>query len=189
MLNTQTINIKNMKKIILILSALSCIISGYSQEFKDLIVTNANDSIHCTITLLKNNYFFYDHKIWNGEIVNDKMQISKTKYYSLASNKSLQTLNDTTAQKEYLGEKYIYCEIIGTTFPFRVQVEISIDYGQKRNFFQDNMIRDESGKMQTFNSMIDALNYMGNQGWEVVQSYIVNDRNLNTYHHLLKRKK
>lgn len=95
-----------MKKIILILSALSCIISGYSQEFKDLIVTNANDSIHCTITLFNDNNFFYDHKTKRG-IVNDMLPVNKVKYYSMSENKSVPLIlykKDTTIQTEKLSE-------------------------------------------------------------------------------------
>lgn len=35
--------------------------------------------------------------------------------------------------------------------------------------------------------MVDALNYMGNQGWEFVQAYTITMGNQNVYHYLLKR--
>lgn len=38
-----------------------------------------------------------------------------------------------------------------------------------------------------FNSMIDALNYMGTQGWEFVQAYAITMGNTNVYHFLMKR--
>ncbi len=36
--------------------------------------------------------------------------------------------------------------------------------------------------------MIDALNYMGEQGWEFVQAYIVTIDQQNVYHWMLKKK-
>ncbi len=36
--------------------------------------------------------------------------------------------------------------------------------------------------------MVDALNYMGKQGWEFMQAYIVTVQNQNVYHYLLKKK-
>jgi hypothetical protein len=36
--------------------------------------------------------------------------------------------------------------------------------------------------------MVDALNYMGEKGWEFVQAYVVTISNQNVYHWLLKKK-
>ena len=59
-----------------------------------------------------------------------------------------------------------------------------------KSFFKDNrMIDEQTGKVQTFNSMVDALNYMGNDGWEFVQAYIVTVGQSNVYHWLLKKQK
>lgn len=44
-------------------------------------------------------------------------------------------------------------------------------------------------KIKSFNSMIDALNYMGEDGWEFVQAYIVTTGEINVYHWLLKKRK
>jgi hypothetical protein len=38
-----------------------------------------------------------------------------------------------------------------------------------------------------FNSMIDAMNFMGTQGWEFVQAYVMTDNNQNVRHWLLKK--
>jgi hypothetical protein len=37
--------------------------------------------------------------------------------------------------------------------------------------------------------MIDALNYMGKNGWEFVQAYVVTTQNQNVYRWLLKKRK
>lgn len=49
-------------------------------------------------------------------------------------------------------------------------------------------MKDENGKNIEFNSMVDAMNYFGKQGWEFVQAYAVTMGNQNVYHWLLKKK-
>ena len=92
-----------------------------------------------------------------------------------------QAVSDTSAVKSW-----VYCEIVGSTKLFSTKVDVSVDYGQARKFFSDQRIRDEEGKIKTFNSMVDAMNYLGEQGWEFVQAYVVTIGNQNVYHWLLK---
>lgn len=91
--------------------------------------------------------------------------------------------------KEVVSEpKYLYCEIVGTASLFSTKVKIDVDYGQEVSFWsQDRRLRDDSGKSVKFNSMVDAMNYMGTQGWEFVQAYVVTIGNQNVYHWMLKR--
>lgn len=85
---------------------------------------------------------------------------------------------------------YIYSELVGARKFLSPKVVVTIDYGQEAKFFSDQRIRDEeTGKVKNFNSMIDALNFMGEKGWEFVQAYILTEGNQNTYHWLLKKKK
>lgn len=82
-----------------------------------------------------------------------------------------------------------YCEIVGTSKFMSSKVTIQIDYGQEKSFWKDNRVKDENGNVQSFNSMVDALNYMGLQGWEFVQAYIVStSANSYVYHFMLKKK-
>jgi extradiol dioxygenase family protein len=86
--------------------------------------------------------------------------------------------------------KYVYCELLGTQKFLSTKVTVSIDYGEERIFFQDTRMKDEqTGKVHAFNSMVDALNYMGNNGWEFAQAYVVTMGQQNVYHWLLKKKK
>jgi hypothetical protein len=83
--------------------------------------------------------------------------------------------------------KFVYCEIVGTGNLLGTKVTIVIDYGESVKFLEDKRVKDDQGKVQKFNSMIDALNYMGYQGWEFVQAYVVtHNSNTNVYHYLLK---
>lgn len=93
-----------MKHQILTLSLLLCFLSGYSQDFKDLIVTETNDSIRCTITLLNDNNFFYDHKV-KRDIVNDMMPVSKVKYYSYGEKPKVPVIQSKIDTKPFIWEK------------------------------------------------------------------------------------
>ncbi|MEO6149588.1 MAG: hypothetical protein ABIN95_07520 [Mucilaginibacter sp.] len=64
-----------------------------------------------------------------------------------------------------------YCMVIATPKFFSSKVTIEVDYGQPTKFFSDQRLKDESGKVMSFNTTIDALNYMGSQGWLFVNAY------------------
>ena len=86
--------------------------------------------------------------------------------------------------------KFVYCELVGTQKFLSTKVTIAVDFGEAKNMWKDNRLKDEiTGKVQVFNSMIDALNYMGEDGWEFVQAYIVTMGQQNVYHWLLKKQK
>ena len=84
-----------------------------------------------------------------------------------------------------------YVQIVGTTKPFTTKVIIQIDFGQRDRLFDtnDTVIKDAEGKRLELNSMIDALNYMTQFGYEFVQAYAFSTGNQNVYHYLLRKKK
>ena len=89
---------------------------------------------------------------------------------------------------------YAYCEIVGTGKVFSNKVKIEVDFGQKTSFWKggaDKILKDANGKAIEFNSMVDAMNYFGTQGWEFVQAYVVTVPGIsgqqNVYHWLLKK--
>jgi hypothetical protein len=86
--------------------------------------------------------------------------------------------------------KYVYCELVGIPKLLSLKVNVSVDYGDERYLFKDTRMRDEqTGKLTSFNSMVDALNYMGSKDWEFVQAYVVFNGSTNVYRWLLKKKK
>ena len=88
---------------------------------------------------------------------------------------------DTTTEHE------TYCQIIGTRQMFSTKLTITVDYGEPRKWFTDQRIKDETGKLQKFNSMIDAMNYMAEQGWTFVCAYPVTHDNSDVYHYTFKK--
>lgn len=87
--------------------------------------------------------------------------------------------------------KFVYCDVIVGALDISntSTVTITVDFGQKMKFW-DNRMKDENGKPVKFNSLIDALNYMGKKGWEFVQSYPVQARSTSPDidHHFLMKK-
>ena len=70
------------------------------------------------------------------------------------------------------------------------KVIVNVDYGQKFRLFVEQSIRSKDGKKLPFNSVIHALNFMDQNGWEYVSNIIYADKDGNTlYHYLLQRKK
>ncbi len=89
-------------------------------------------------------------------------------------------------------ETKVFCEIVGTQKLLSSKVIIEMDFGQERSWFAANFgglfLLDESGKKIEFNSMIDAMNYLGKLGWEFEQAYVVTIGQQNVYHWLLSKK-
>ena len=66
----------------------------------------------------------------------------------------------------------VYCQLVSSNAFFSSKVNIDFDFGQMSNFWNTNKdLVDENGKSIKFNSMVDALNYFGARGWELVDRY------------------
>ena len=87
-------------------------------------------------------------------------------------------------------KKFVYCELLGREKLLSTKITVDIDFGQSVSFWnQDRRYKDENGKPVVFNSMVDAMNFMGSLGWEFVQAYVVTVGQQNVYHWLLKMEK
>lgn len=71
-----------------------------------------------------------------------------------------QTIDTTTV------EQYSSVNVYPTTFSNKVKIEL--DYGDFMSVYKDNRLRDEFGKVRKFNTVIDALNFMGINGWVLI---------------------
>ena len=85
----------------------------------------------------------------------------------------------------------VYCELLGTQQFLSKKVTVQVDFGQQTKYFSDNRLVDEKGNVIVFNSMVDAMNYMGTLGWEFEQAYVVTigsgNSTSNVYHWLLSK--
>lgn len=81
----------------------------------------------------------------------------------------------------------VYCQLLGRGQLFSTKVTVTIDFGQESGWFKDQRLVDEKGDPITFNSMVDAMNYMGTLGWEFEQAYVITTNGQNVYHWLLSK--
>lgn len=84
----------------------------------------------------------------------------------------------------------VYAELLGESNLMRTKVTISIDFGQEISFWQQHaqkQLVDAQGREMKFNSMVDAMNYMGTLGWEFEQAYVVTVGQQNVYHWLMSK--
>ncbi|WP_418413721.1 hypothetical protein [Alistipes sp.] len=99
-----------------------------------------------------------------------------------------------------LAQHVVFCQIVGTQKFAKSEVTVGIDFGQegamRTNIFggvaMRNKLVGEDGKPISFNSMVDAMNYMGSLGWKFEQAYVVSMPSTmgggqNVYHWLLSK--
>lgn len=67
--------------------------------------------------------------------------------------------------------KKAYCEIVGVMQFMSTKVKVYIDLGESEKAWHDHQLVDENGEKIKFSSMIEALNYMSDRGWELEQAY------------------
>lgn len=81
-----------------------------------------------------------------------------------------------------------YCTVLATSNLLGTKVSITIDKGQEVKLFKNTgAVRDDEGKLKKFNTVIDALNYMNEDGWIFVDAYVVTVGQQNVYHYMMKR--
>ncbi len=81
-----------------------------------------------------------------------------------------------------------YCEVVATGRLFSNKVTIDIDYGEERSIWKDNRLKEEDGKLKKFNSVVDAINYLGKKGWNLVNAFPVSSANAPmVYHYVFKK--
>ena len=88
----------------------------------------------------------------------------------------------------------VYCEIISYMRNiFSDKTTVELDFGQDSKWLSnDRQLADENGKAITFNSILDAANYMAARGWVFEQAYHVQsiskgDSGSPTYHWVMSK--
>ena len=93
-----------------------------------------------------------------------------------------------TAQAQSSEEGYVFLDLVGRAKMMSTKITVTVDVGEKLKAFASNKLKDPAtGKPIAFNSMVDALNYMGERGWDFEQAYVVTDGNSSVYHYLMKK--
>jgi hypothetical protein len=85
--------------------------------------------------------------------------------------------------------KFIYCQIIAYQKLMSTKYNIILDSGNETKYFKDQRLRDEqTGMIQAFNSPVDALNFMGEKGWELVSAFQITDQAKTTFYFPMKKR-
>ena len=67
----------------------------------------------------------------------------------------------------------VYCEIVATQKFFSNKSTVELDFGQYAGFWtSDRQLVDEQGNTISFNSALDAANYMARRGWDLEEVFI-----------------
>lgn len=80
-----------------------------------------------------------------------------------------------------------YCQVIATPRLLSNKVTIDIDFGEEKSFWADTRLRGYGGKLKKFNTVIDALNFMGKEGWTFINAYPVRSGDIDIYHFGFKK--
>jgi len=86
---------------------------------------------------------------------------------------------------------YQYAEMVATQKLFSTKIIISIDFGDPLIAFKTDLrIKDSAGKVESFNSVVDAMNYLDSKGWEFISAFPVSvgQSGGSVYHYLFRRK-
>ena len=80
-----------------------------------------------------------------------------------------------------------YCQVIASPRILSNKVTIDIDFGEEKSFWHDTRLRTYEGKLKKFNTVIDALNFMGKDGWKFINAYPVPNGSTVIYHYVFKK--
>ena len=70
----------------------------------------------------------------------------------------------------------VYCEIVATPKFFSNKATVELDFGQFSGFWtSDRQLVDDQRNTISFNSALDAANYMARRGGDLEEVYIVQD--------------
>lgn len=104
----------------------------------------------------------------------------------------LPALAFSQTKSEY--KKTVYCEMIGTGNFSGNKIKISFDFGCQKFSYrasEDNMLVNDKGDPIDFLSMINALNYMAQKGWELHSVYSASIKGMGaqeTHRYILMKK-
>ena len=82
----------------------------------------------------------------------------------------------------------VFCDLMATKKFLSNDVDIKINYGNRDSLWLDKKIYSLlSSDLQNYNTTLDALNYMGNEGWETISSYSSSYNSYIVEHYILKK--
>jgi hypothetical protein len=82
-----------------------------------------------------------------------------------------------------------YCEMVATGRILSSKVTIAVDFGEEAGLFKDRRIKNDEGRAVKFNTLVDAMNYMGSENWKLVNAFpVTNSGNSSSVYHFYFKK-
>ena len=80
-----------------------------------------------------------------------------------------------------------YCQLIASQRILSNKVTIDVDFGDEKSFWRHTRLKTDGGKVKKFNTIIDAMNYMGKAGWTFINAYPVRIGDSEIFHFAFKK--
>lgn len=80
-----------------------------------------------------------------------------------------------------------YYQVIATPRVLSNKVTINIDFGEEKSYWRYTRLKTYDGKLKKFNTVIDAMNFMGKDGWVFINAYPVTSGDTVLYHFAFKK--
>jgi hypothetical protein len=125
---------------------------------------------------------FVPHCTFTVSLIDKKFTMKKAFYLGLFVLLAFTAL----AQSDTLKIEQ-YCQIIATPKLLSNKVTIDIDFGEEKSVWRDTRLKTYDGRLKKFNSIIDALNFMGRDGWVFINAYPVRFNDTEIYHFAFKK--
>ena len=137
-----------------------------------------NDTIYLADTIISSirimnqnentlNYFYID----SAEKMRSSIPIAQIEKI-IYEDKKIEVFCDLISKKKFLGR----------------EETIMINYGNRDSLWIDKKIYTLMSKdLKKYNSIIDALNYMGSEGWKTINTYSSSQNSYTIEHYILKK--
>ena len=156
------------QKILYYIAYFLLIMNASSQQ--DTIYTNDTTIVSVRVMNQTNDNLTYLY-VKEGVKYTDNISLEKIKKISF-ENKTIE----------------VFCDLIATKKFLSTDVSIQINYGNRDSLWIDKTIYTLlASELKQYNTILDALNYMGNEGWQTINSYSASYNSYIVEHYILKK--
>tara|TARA_B100001741_G_C16320281_1_gene490120 strand:- start:115 stop:573 length:459 start_codon:yes stop_codon:yes gene_type:complete len=147
--------------------------------FIQISVHSQNDTIYALDTIIS-----------SVRVINQNE--NKLNYYYLDTNNNkhiraitLEKVNSISYENKTIE---VFCDLVSKKKFLSTQEIISINYGTRDSLWIDPKIYTlAASELKEYGYIVDALNYMGNEGWKIVNTYSTSDNSYIVEHYILKK--
>ena len=113
------------------------------------------------------------------------------RYFYLDSNKKITKTIPLDSINRLIYENTnieVFCDLVSKKKFLGTKETITVNYGNRDSLWIDPRIYNlTQSELKKYTSIIEALNYMGNEGWKVISSYSTSQNSYIVEHYILKK--